>query len=202
MLKKKQKSSTGGEDELKKINLDEIIKNLADKIIEQHGTHLDKLALIGVLTHGVFIAKRIKSIIEKNTKVEVPLGILDVTLYRDDISSLEIVRKHPVKETKIEFDITDRIIILVDDVLYTGRSVRAALDEIMDFGRPAKVELAVVIDRGGRELPIHANYVGKVIPLLEPGKAIRVYMKEIDGRDEVKILTLKDTAATSSSRKT
>jgi len=197
----RQKNSLKKEGEIEKINLDEIINKIADEIIERHEAHLDKLALIGVLTHGVFIAKRIKNIIEKKTKVKMPLGVLDVTLYRDDINSLGTVCKHPVKETKIEFDVTGRIIILVDDVLYTGRSVRAALDEIMDFGRPMKVELAVAIDRGGRELPIQPNYVGKVIHLPDPDKIIRISMKEVDDKDEIKALSLGNAVSVAKNRK-
>ncbi len=144
------------------------------------------LALIGIQTRGVFIAQRLKNIIKEVEGIELPLGILDITLYRDDLTT---VGPSPlVKETKINFDINDKVVILIDDVLFTGRTVRAALDEITDFGRPKRVELLVLIDRGHRELPIRADFVGKNIPTAKT-ELVEVRLNEIDKKEEVVVLT-------------
>ena len=116
---------------------------------------------------------------------DIPLGILDITLYRDDLTT--IGPKPQVKETQIDFDISEKIVILVDDVLFTGRTVRAALDEIMDFGRPKRVELLVLVDRGHRELPLRADFAGKNIPTAQK-ETVEVRLEEIDGKDEVLIV--------------
>jgi len=142
----------------------------------------EHIVLLGIQTRGAYIAKRIKKIIKEIEKVELPLGVLDITLYRDDLTT--IGPSPLVKETKIDFDIDGKVVILIDDVLFTGRTIRAALDEIMDFGRPKRVELMVLVDRGHRELPIRADFVGKNIPTAQD-EAVEVKLKEIDGKDEV-----------------
>lgn len=148
-----------------------------------------ELALIGIQTRGVYLAKRIQKIIKELESADVPLGVLDITLYRDDLTA--IGPKPQVKETKINFDINGKKIILIDDVLFTGRTIRAALDEIMDFGRPKRVELLVLVDRGHRELPIRADFVGKNIPTSNK-ETVEVMLSEIDGGDEVIVLSNKD----------
>ena len=153
---------------------------LTHQILEKNDSPKD-LVLIGIQTRGVFLAHRIQKIIEEIEKVNVPVGILDITLYRDDLTA--IGPKPVVKETKINFDISDKTVILVDDVLFTGRTIRAALDQIMDFGRPKKVELLVLIDRGHRELPIRADFVGKNIPTSKK-EQVELLLEEIDGEDE------------------
>ena len=141
-----------------------------------------KLAIIGLQTRGVFIAQRIAKLIKKIEKIDVPLGVIDTTFYRDDIGL-----KSPnfeIKKTEIDFPLEGRTIVLVDDVLYTGRTVRSALDAIMDIGRPARVRLAVLIDRGNRELPIEANFIGCLVPTTRD-ENIQVQLKETDKRDRV-----------------
>jgi len=158
---------------------------LSHQILEKSPNSAE-LALIGIQTRGVHLAKRIKAIIKEIKGAEIPLGVLDITLYRDDLTA--IGPKPIVKETKIPFDLSERIVILVDDVLFTGRTVRAALNEIMDFGRPKRVEYLVLVDRGYRELPIRADYVGKNIPTSRK-EVIEVKLEEYDGIDEVVIIS-------------
>lgn len=145
----------------------------------------DDLVIIGIRNRGDCLAKRIISAIQKIEGKEVPLGILDITLYRDDFERM--AETPVVRETDIPFDITEKKLILVDDVLYSGRTIRAALDAIMDFGRPALIQLAVLIDRGHRELPIKADYVGKNVPTAA-GEQIQVKLKEVDGEDRVLLM--------------
>ncbi len=161
-----------------------MLYRLSHQILEKN-TDPSKLALIGIQTRGVYLAKRIQNIIKEIEKINPPLGILGITLYRDDLT---VVGPKPiVKETDISFDMNGKEIILIDDVLFTGRTIRAALDEIMDFGRPKRIELLVLIDRGHRELPIRADFVGKNIPT--SGKElIEVKLEEADGKDEVTII--------------
>lgn len=160
------------------------LRRISHEIIERN-KRLDELAILGIRTRGVYLAQRIQSNIKEIEGIELPLGALDITLYRDDLT---LVAEQPiVKETEINFDINNKIIILVDDVLFTGRTVRCALDEIMDFGRPKAVQLAVLIDRGHRELPIRPDYVGKNIPT-SLKEFVEVKVKEVDDRDEVLIL--------------
>jgi pyrimidine operon attenuation protein / uracil phosphoribosyltransferase len=162
------------------------ITRIAHEILERNGG-VDGLALIGIQTRGAFLARRVADVIEKVEGAGVPVGILDITLYRDD---LQTVAEQPVvNESDIPFDVQGKAIVLVDDVLYTGRTVRAALDEIIDFGRPKSVQLAVVVDRGHRELPIRADYVGKNVPTSE-SEAVAVRITEKDGADEVLIQSL------------
>jgi pyrimidine operon attenuation protein/uracil phosphoribosyltransferase len=161
--------------------IEKAIENIAKNIVKE-SPDIKYLVFIGILTRGVHIAQRLINEIKKIKKHEVPFGILDITFYRDDIDS--IATQPLAKETKIMFDLTDKNVILVDDVLFTGRSIRAALDEIMDFGRPKKVQLAVLVDRGHRELPIQADFVGKVVDT-EYTDRIHVKLKETDGTDKV-----------------
>ncbi len=161
-----------------------VLYRLAHQILEKT-PEINELILLGIQTRGVYIAQRIKNIINEIEGIEVPFGTLDITLYRDDLTA---IGPNPlVKQTNINFDINNKVVILVDDVLFTGRTIRAALDEIMDFGRPKRVELLVLIDRGHRELPIRADFVGKNIPTSADEK-IEVKIQELDGKDEVVIV--------------
>jgi len=141
--------------------------------------------LVGIQRRGVELAERLARLIEKEEGVSVPRGALDITLYRDD---LEVVGPRPViGETRLPGDLTDKHVVIVDDVLYTGRTVRAALDELADFGRPKRISLCVLVDRGGRELPIQADVVGKVVKI-GPGERVDVLIEEQDGKDEVNVV--------------
>lgn len=152
---------------------------IVHEIIE-HNRGSKKLAFIGIKRRGDIIARRIAERIKTNEGLTVPLGALDINLYRDD---LQLVSDAPIVEgTDINFDVNNRIIILVDDVLYTGRTIRAAIEEIMDFGRPLAIQLAVLIDRGHRELPIQADFVGKKLPTAKH-EIVDVRIKELDGED-------------------
>ncbi len=161
--------------------IDRALTRIAHEILERD-RDLDTLALVGVRTRGVPLALRLQKKIADIEKREIPVGILDITLYRDDLTT---VGPHAVlKDTRIHFPIDGRKIVLVDDVLFTGRTVRAALDGLMDFGRPREIQLAVLVDRGHRELPIRADYAGKNVPTsLE--EMVEVRLREEDGRDEV-----------------
>ena len=157
------------------------IQRMAHEILEKSG--VEGLALIGIRTRGVTLAERLKKAIKDIEGVDVPMGILDITLYRDDLTM--VGAKPLVRQTLIDFDITDKRIVLVDDVFFTGRTIRAALDALTDFGRPAKIELAVLVDRGHRELPIRADFVGKNIPTAK-NQNVKVIMQEADNaQDEV-----------------
>ena len=140
------------------------------------------LAIIGIRNRGEFLAKRIASEIKKIDNIDIPLGAMDITLYRDDLT--QVAEQPVVKETVLDFDINDKRIILVDDVLFTGRTIRCALSELIDFGRPRNIQLVALIDRGHRELPIRADYVGKNVPTAL-GEVIEVKLEETDGIDEV-----------------
>ncbi|HVT05062.1 MAG TPA: bifunctional pyr operon transcriptional regulator/uracil phosphoribosyltransferase PyrR [Thermoanaerobaculia bacterium] len=160
------------------------IRRMAIEIVEMNrGT--DDLIITGIRSRGVPIAERIVKHIEEMEGVQVPLGILDITLYRDDLTT--IAPQPVVKPTKFPLPIDDKIVVLVDDVLYTGRTVRAALDALIDFGRPRAVQLAVLIDRGHRELPIRADVTGKEVPT-DNSEVIKVKLEETDGDDEVLIM--------------
>ena len=144
----------------------------------------DNLAIIGIRNRGAYLAERIAGYIRQIDKAGIPVGILDITLYRDDLTA---IGSNPVvHETQIDFDVNDKTIILVDDVLYTGRTIRCALDAIIDFGRPQNIQLCILIDRGHRELPIRADYVGKNVPTALK-EIVDVKLKEVDGKDEVVI---------------
>ena len=161
--------------------VDRTVRRMADEIVELNdGT--DSLVIVGIQRRGVQLAARIVSSINERESVSVPQGALDITLYRDD---LQTVGPRPVVgQTQLPIDIDGKRVVIVDDVLYTGRTIRAALDELADFGRPKRIALAVLIDRGGRELPIQPDVVGKKISV-GPGQRVDVMVKELDGSDGV-----------------
>ncbi|HDI3055052.1 TPA: bifunctional pyr operon transcriptional regulator/uracil phosphoribosyltransferase PyrR [Clostridium botulinum] len=174
---------------LKAIIMDEVkikrsITRISHEIIEKNKGGQD-IVLVGIKRRGVPIAKRIAENIKNFEGIDIPVGTLDISLYRDDLS--ELSQNPIVKNNKLDVDIKDKKIILVDDVIYTGRTVRAAIQAIFDNGRPGKIQLAVLVDRGHRELPIRPDYVGKNIPT-SLSEAILVELNEIDGNDSVKIL--------------
>lgn len=155
------------------------------EIIEQNkGT--DDLVLVGIKTRGVYLAKRIHDRIQKLEGVDVPVGELDITLYRDDRHDASLKQDPVVNSDQVDVNIDDKHVVLVDDVIYTGRTIRAAMDALMHVGRPSSIRVAVLVDRGHRELPIRADFVGKNIPTATSEK-IRVNMKEFDGQDGIEI---------------
>lgn len=160
------------------------IRRMAHEILEQN-KGLDNLYLVGIRSRGVPLARRLSEYLNEIEHVEVPVGILDITLYRDDLTTIS--HQPMIKGSEIDFEIEGRNVILVDDVLYTGRTVRAAIDAVLDFGRPHRIQLCVLIDRGHRELPIKANYVGKNVPT-SVKEIIKVSLKETDGEDSVRIM--------------
>jgi pyrimidine operon attenuation protein/uracil phosphoribosyltransferase len=159
------------------------LARIAHEIVERnHG--VDDLVLVGLRTRGVPLARRLQALIAELERREVPLGELDVTLYRDDIQQSA---PRSLQPTAIPVDISDRTVVLVDDVLYTGRTVRAALDALIDLGRPRRIQLVCLVDRGHRELPIRPDYVGKNLPTATE-ETIKVHLEETDGQDEVVLL--------------
>src|SRR3972149_2645778 len=166
---------------LDRLGIQRALNRITHEILEHH-REIEDLVLVGIRTGGVYLAHRLVTKIEEIEKVCIPVGELDITLYRDDLTT----KKNPplLKKTALPGDITDKIIILVDDVLFTGRTIRAAMDGLIDFGRPRVIQLAVLIDRGHRELPIRADYVGKNVPSAL-NEVIEVELKEVDGVDEV-----------------
>jgi len=156
---------------------------IAHEIIERN-KGVEGLALIGIRRRGGPLAKRLAEYIEEIEGVKVPVGILDITLYRDDLTTLDYSPQ--VHRTEVYFDINDKIIVLVDDVVFTGRTIRAAMDALMDLGRPRCIQLAALIDRGHRELPIKADYVGKNVPTSQ-SEIIAVLLEEIDQQEAVVI---------------
>jgi len=159
------------------------VVRVSHEIVEkQAGT--EGLVLVGIQRRGVPLARRIADSIEENEGARLPVGALDITFYRDDLS---LVAAQPiVKGTELPFDLNGATIVLVDDVLYTGRTIRAAMDALVDFGRPQAIRLAVLVDRGHRELPIRADHVGKNVPTSRE-EVVRVHLTEIDGQDDVEI---------------
>ena len=159
------------------------ITRLAHEIIERNSGG-DKLMLIGILTRGEPLAKRLQSQIQQISNIKIPIGYVNITFHRDDFRNRLLVPQ--VKGTDINDSIDNRVIVLVDDVLFTGRTIRAAMDELNAFGRPQKIQLAVLVDRGHREIPIKADFIGNNIPTHE-GEHIKVLLKEIDGKDSVEL---------------
>lgn len=160
------------------------ISRIAHEILEKNRGVKD-ICIVGIRNRGAFLAKRLADCIEKIENQKVPVGILDITLYRDDLT---LISQQPVvHKTEIDFNITDKTVVLVDDVLYTGRTIRAAMDALVDLGRPKSVQLAALVDRGHRELPIRADYVGKNIPTAR-NETVEVRLTEVDGKDEVVIV--------------
>ena len=174
---------------LKSVLIDEnsfgrTLTRISHEIIEKNGS-VDNLCIIGIKTRGVPLAKRLAERICKIEQKEVDVGVLDITLYRDDLTYTNDDMP-VVNGSDVPFDISDKNVILVDDVIYTGRTARAALDAIIGFGRPASIQLAVFVDRGHRELPIRADYVGKNIPTSK-SEIVHVAVNEIDGKDSVEL---------------
>jgi pyrimidine operon attenuation protein/uracil phosphoribosyltransferase len=159
------------------------LTRIAHEILERN-RGLGELALVGIRTRGVPLARRLAHALHEINGDDVPTGALDITLYRDDLMRHPVGPQPVVRRTEIPFSIDDRKILLVDDVLYTGRTIRAALDALIDFGRPRAIQLIVLVDRGHRELPIKADYVGKNLPT-SLKQSIQVRLQEIDGIDEV-----------------
>src|SRR5256885_10864755 len=162
------------------------LTRIAHEILERN-RGVEELALVGIRTRGVPLARRLAHAIREITRDEVPTGALDITLYRDDLMRTAVGAQPVIHKTEIPFSIDDKKILLVDDVLYTGRTIRAALDALIEFGRPRSIQLVVLIDRGHRELPIKADYVGRNLPT-SATQSVQVRLAEIDGRDEVEIL--------------
>ena len=160
---------------------------ISHEIIEKN-TNVDELLLIGILSRGEPIANRIRANIKKITSKNVKIGSLDITFHRDDFRERLVVPQ--VKGTSIDEDINDKVLVLVDDVLYTGRTIRAAMDELNTFGRPSKIQLAVLVDRGHREVPIRADFVGANIPTHE-GEHVKVELSEVDDSDIVSLISYK-----------
>ncbi|MBE0570966.1 MAG: bifunctional pyr operon transcriptional regulator/uracil phosphoribosyltransferase PyrR [Ignavibacteriaceae bacterium] len=174
-----------------KEGLDRILTRITHEILEKNkGSH--NLLLMGMRTRGEFLAKRIQTKLKTIDGAELPIGVLDVTLYRDDFRTR--IKQPEVSVSDITFDINEKHIILVDDVLYTGRTVRSAMNALMDLGRPASIQLCILVDRGHRELPIRADYVGKNIPtsqfeeikvrMTEVDEEDAIYLVEVDGKDD------------------
>lgn len=171
---------------LDKAAIERTLTRIAHEIVERN-KGIENLCLIGIRSRGDVLARRLAQKIEQIEKTQPPVGIIDITLYRDDISAPHGGQPQ-VRSTKINFDVNDKKIILVDDVLFTGRSTRAAIDQIMDFGRPKNIQLAVLVDRGHRELPIRPDYVGKNVPTAHDDR-INVKLTETDGEDKVELIS-------------
>jgi pyrimidine operon attenuation protein/uracil phosphoribosyltransferase len=161
------------------------LTRIAHEILERN-RGVEELAFVGIQRRGVPLAKRLATLVSGIGGTEVPVGALDITLYRDDLMRHSIGAQPVVGRTNIKFSIDDKRILLVDDVLYTGRTIRAALDALLEFGRPKSIQLVVLVDRGHRELPIKADYVGKNLPT-SPSQSVQVHLLEVDGQDQVEI---------------
>ena len=169
---------------LDEADLRRTLRRIAHEIVEKH-PDLESLALVGIHTRGVFLADRLADLIEQFTEVSVPTGALDISFYRDDM------RAHPhpiVRATRLDFGIDDRSVVLVDDVLFTGRTIRSAIEALFAYGRPERVQLAVLVDRGHRELPIRPDYVGKNLPTSRDER-VNVQLSEVDDVDRIVLLT-------------
>jgi pyrimidine operon attenuation protein / uracil phosphoribosyltransferase len=160
--------------------LNRSLRRISHEILERNASCLDDLALVGVLTRGVPLARRISENVRQFEGIELPVGSLDITLHRDDLEQED----PEVRGSNVPFDVTGKTVVLVDDVLYTGRTARAAIDALLDLGRPAAVRLAILVDRGHRELPIRADYVGKNVPTARDERVL-VNLEETDGEDGV-----------------
>ena len=169
---------------LSKEDFTRIVTRLAHEILEKN-RGVNNLVIVGIRTRGAYLATRISETIEKIENVKIPTGFLDITLYRDDFRTR--LKQPSVEVTNIPFKIDEKNIVLVDDVLYTGRTIRSALNALMDFGRPARIYLAVLVDRGHRELPIRPDFVGKNIPT-SIGEEVKVLLEEVDQEDKVLLI--------------
>jgi pyrimidine operon attenuation protein/uracil phosphoribosyltransferase len=160
--------------------IDRSLRRISHEILERNASYLDRLALVGVLTRGVPLARRVSENIRLFEKLDVPVGSLDITLHRDDLAGEE----PEVRGSHVPFEVAGRTVVLVDDVLFTGRTARAAMDALLELGRPAAIRLAILVDRGHRELPIRADYVGKNVPT-SLDERVLVNLTETDGEDGV-----------------
>jgi len=165
--------------------IEQILRDLTSRIISEIPPELD-IAVVGIRSRGEVLGQRLASRLSEELGRDVPCGTLDITLYRDDLNSPQSSAQPQVRTTEIGFDIDDKIVILFDDVLYTGRSTRAAMDALRDLGRPKAIKLAVLVDRAGRELPIQADYAGYKADVA-PGESVQVFLTESDGKEEVVI---------------
>ncbi|MCI1893282.1 MAG: bifunctional pyr operon transcriptional regulator/uracil phosphoribosyltransferase PyrR [Lactobacillus sp.] len=172
------------------VTMQRALTRITYEIIEQNKA-LDELVLVGIKTRGIYLAERIASRLKQLENVEVPVGELDIRLYRDDVHKADHRQQPDVTGSSLPVSITDKHVILVDDVIFTGRTIRAALDALMDQGRPQQISLAVLVDRGHRELPIRPDFVGKNIPTSRH-EEINVAVSEIDGQDGISIGQLED----------
>lgn len=161
--------------------IDRALRRIAHEIVERNAG-AESLVIIGVLTRGAYLARRIAKMIEELEGVKVPVGLMDISLYRDDVHSK--LEQPIVQRTEILFDVVNRNVVLIDDVLFTGRTIRAALDQVIDFGRPKTIQLAVLVDRGHRELPFRPDYVGANIPTARDDRVV-LEVKEKEGTDRV-----------------
>lgn len=159
------------------------LNRLASEVVERGGD-LSRLVLLGIYTRGVPLAHLLAQQIQRLEGVDLPVGAIDITLYRDDLD--KISTRTPAR-TEIPFDISDRVVVLVDDVIFSGRTIRAALNAVIDYGRPSAIRLAVLIDRGHRELPVRPDFVGKTLPTAKD-EAVKVFLQDTDGRDGVELL--------------
>src|SRR5437868_1637946 len=160
------------------------VSRIAHEIVERDHD-LSGLAIVGIRSRGDVLALRIRDEIQAHEQVVVPLGSLDITLYRDDLTRIGYAPV--VHESALDFSVDEKVVVLVDDVLFTGRTIRAAMDALVDYGRPRAIRLAVLVDRGHRELPIRADFVGQNVPTAA-GDDVRVHLAEVDGRDEVEVV--------------
>jgi pyrimidine operon attenuation protein/uracil phosphoribosyltransferase len=165
--------------------MERTLTRIAHEIVERN-RGVEELAFVGIRRRGVPLARRLAATVGAIAGLDIPIGALDITLYRDDLMRHSIGAQPVVGSTDIKFSIDDKRILLVDDVLYTGRTIRAALDALLEFGRPKSIQLVVLVDRGHRELPIKADYVGKNLPT-SSSQSVQVHLMEVDGRDQVEI---------------
>jgi pyrimidine operon attenuation protein/uracil phosphoribosyltransferase len=168
-------------------DVERTLRRIAHEIVEKN-PDMAEIALVGIHTRGAVIAARLHGLLAELTGVEVPLGEIDISFYRDDLKARQNDRQPVVHASRLEFPLEDRTIVLVDDVLFTGRTIRAGIDALFDYGRPARIQLAVLCDRGHRELPIRPDYVGKNLPTAR-GERVAVQLTETDGSDGVSILS-------------
>jgi pyrimidine operon attenuation protein/uracil phosphoribosyltransferase len=166
---------------------------IAHEILEKNGG-AENVALVGIHSRGAFLARRLRSLIESFADVTVPLGEIDITFYRDDVGARPVSDQPIVHSSRIDIPLEETAVVLVDDVLYTGRTARAAIEALFDYGRPAKVQLAVLVDRGHRELPIRPDYVGKNMPTSRTQR-VNVRLTELDGVDEVEVAEAAEVGA-------
>jgi pyrimidine operon attenuation protein/uracil phosphoribosyltransferase len=182
---------TAGKILLDEVALDRTLSRIAHEIIERNAD-LDDVALVGIHTRGVPLAQRLRRLVAERSGEELALGAVDITFYRDDVQvrggEAPLHAQPVVRATQLDFPLEGRTVVLVDDVLYTGRTIRAAIDALFDYGRPARVQLAVLVDRGHRELPIRPDYVGKNLPTAR-GERIQVQLLEVDEIDRVLLIS-------------